>query len=181
MRAYEIFTDFGEPSPTAQYAYASRKALMPAIVSNRLDFFDLPVEYRNHSPKTLLKVLKFFTRDFKEAEIEAQLRAADIPYEKVFERKEEYRRFLAYFLANLYSSEKHQQAYELAKLYYTGWMTSTDVAFDMGYSGRIQEAICRWRVSQSMCFLCTATKCASRCWNVKAHFTRNASMISLRE
>lgn len=143
MRAYEIFTDFGEPSPTAQYAYASRKALMPAIVSNRLDFFDLPVEYRNHSPKTLLKVLKFFTRDFKEAEIEAQLRAADIPYEKVFERKEEYRRFLAYFLANLYSSEKHQQAYELAKLYYTGWMTSTDVAFDMGYSGRIQEAICR--------------------------------------
>lgn len=143
MKAYEIFAEFGGPSPTAHYAYASRKALMSAIVSDRLDFFDLPVEYRNHSPKTLLKVLKFCTRDFRESEIETQLRAADIPYEKVFERKEEYRRFLAYFLANLYSSEKHQQAYEVAKLYYAGWKTNTDVAFDMGYSGRIQEAICR--------------------------------------
>jgi len=143
MKAYEIFENFGTPLPAAQYACASRKALMPAIVSDRMDFFDLPVEYRNHSPKTLLKVLKFCARDVNETEIEAQLSAADIPYQKVFERMEEYRRFLKYFLANLYSSEKHRQAYEEAKPYYAGWKTNADAAFDMGYSGRIQEAICR--------------------------------------
>lgn len=143
LRAYELFRNLGKSAPAARYAYASRKALMPAIVSDRLDFFDLPVEYRNHSPETLLKVLKFCTRDGEEAEVEAQLKTAGIPFGRVFERKEEYHRFIAYFLANLYSPEKHQQAYELAKGYYTGWMTNSDVAFDMGYSGRIQEAICR--------------------------------------
>ena len=143
MKAHEVFSKFCGPSPTAKYSYASRKALMPAIVSNRLDFFDIPVEYRNHSPKTLLKVLKFCTKDLAEADIEALLRAAYIPSEKFFDRKEEYHRFLVSFLANLYSAEKHQQAYEVAKLYYAGWKTNTDVVFDLGYSGRIQEAICR--------------------------------------
>lgn len=143
IKAYEVFSSYFVDSPKSEYNYASRKSLFPAMIVNDIDFYDLPVEFRNHSPKTLLGVLKFCMKDISETEVANKLKEAGILYRKTFQSEHEYRCFLAYFLQNFYSREKHQKAYETVRLYYKNWETEKDVAFDLGYSGRIQAAISR--------------------------------------
>jgi hypothetical protein len=143
IKAYEMLAgSFADP-PKAEYNYASRKALFPAMITSEMDFYDLPVEFHNHSPKTLLRVLKFCMIDVPETEIEEKLKKAGFLYGKTFQTAHEYRCFLTYFLENFYSRERHRLAYETARLYYKDWKKDKDVAFDLGYSGRIQAAISR--------------------------------------
>ena len=52
MLAYNIFRN--EENPKGEYIYTSRKMLLPAMIESKEDFFDLPVEYRNHTPATIL-------------------------------------------------------------------------------------------------------------------------------
>lgn len=140
MKAYEIWNGNNRNAANSNYMYASRKAVMPGMIRSVADYYDLPVEYRNHSPETLLKVLEFAAFDIKEEKKEEIFKKAKLPYRKVFTQKEEYLKFIDIFLEQIYSEEKYKESYEAAKKYYAQ-IGKKDIAFDMGYSGRIQNAI----------------------------------------
>lgn len=140
MKAYEILNPEGWDVPKANYMYASRKSVMAGMIKSVADFYDLPVEYRNHSPRTLLKVLEFASANLSEKEKEEICRNYKIPYNKTFELREDYLKFIEVFLKHIYDEARYRESYDLAKEYYTQ-IQEHDLAFDMGYSGRIQNAI----------------------------------------
>lgn len=141
MKAYEEYYNMFNSIPNPQYIYTSRKALMPGMLIDELDFYDLPIEFRNHAPKTILKLLAFCTKDFNKQELEVKLKKNKILYNKPFESREEYNHFIRYYLGNLYDKEKHKDSINTARQYYSRLHKNDDVTFDMGYSGRIQGAL----------------------------------------
>ncbi|MDB2157103.1 MULTISPECIES: HAD-IA family hydrolase [Clostridium] len=143
MMVYEKYFEKFNDIPRAEYIYTSRKALLPGMLVNKSEYFDLPIEYRNHTPKTILKLLKFCSKDSEQSAIESILKQNGILYNKVFESEHEYTKFIKYYLENLYSQNKYEENYELAQKYYSKLHKINDVTFDLGYSGRIQGSVSR--------------------------------------
>lgn len=123
------------------YLQASRKALMPWIVKNRMNFYQLPVEYRAHTPETLLDILKFADCGMESSEWMTLLEQNGLNPGTPFESKEKYHSFIKLFLENRYDEEKHERAKRIISRYYER-INPGAIAFDMGYSGRIQTAVC---------------------------------------
>lgn len=142
MKAYEILNAGRDDVPEADYLYASRKAVLPGMIRSETDYYGLPVEYRNHSPESLLKVLEFASSDMDEETKEKICKQNGIAYHKVFTQKEEYLKFIDVFLQHIYDGAVYAESYETASRYYAG-IGEKDIAFDMGYSGRIQNAVSR--------------------------------------
>ncbi|MCC8104037.1 MAG: HAD-IA family hydrolase [Clostridiales bacterium] len=123
-----------------EYLYVSRKAVLPGMIHDTQDFFDLPIEYRNHTPRTMTALLEFCCRQLAEGELEEILEKRSISPERKFTGDGEYYRFIQVFLDELYSDQKLGQSRKLAESYYKR-ITNASVTFDMGYSGRIQNAV----------------------------------------
>nr|WP_272507417.1 HAD-IA family hydrolase [Clostridium aestuarii] len=143
MKIYEKYYEVYKDIPEAKYIYTSRKALLPGMIMDKLDFYNLPIEFRNHTPKTILFLLNFCSKDISSKDIEIKLKEKGILYNKVFEKKDEYNHFIKYYIENLYDCKKHEEAYDIAKDYYSILNRKKDITFDMGYSGRIQGAVSR--------------------------------------
>ena len=129
--------------PDISYMQASRKAVMPVILRERVNFYQMPIEYRAHTPMTLVRVLAFAADEekLKGPYLSSLLRKEKIDPEKPFESLKELHAFIDFFLGNLYDSKKHREAVCRVRKYY-GHIPDKSLAFDMGYSGRIQSAVC---------------------------------------
>ncbi len=141
-KAYEVVTQAQNGNTAkAHYLYASRKALLCGMIKSRQDFFCLPVVYANHSPKTMLELLKFAAKpEMTSKEHREILTDYGIMYDKRFEHEETYIRFIKAFTEKMYSKAKLEESRELARRYYDK-ISENALAFDLGYSGRIQAAI----------------------------------------
>ena len=125
------------------YMQASRKAVMPVLLRERVNFYQMPIEYRAHTPMTLVRVLSFAADEekMKDPYLSTLLKKAKIDPEKPFESLKELHAFIDFFSANLYDAGKHREAVRRVQKYY-GSIPDKSIAFDMGYSGRIQSAVC---------------------------------------
>lgn len=140
MLAYNRLRRVYPDAPIAEYLYTSRKALMPYILANPYDFYDMPVEITNHSPQTLMSILTFCIRDGIEKEFSNILKENKINSAACFKNREQYKLFISLFLTYAYDPTKHKKAKELCSSYYA-CISEGAAAVDMGYSGRIQGAI----------------------------------------
>lgn len=140
LQAYQIWNAANSDAAKASYLYASRKAVMPGMLHSKYDFYNLPVEYHNHTPKTLFSVLRFASKEIGEDEKKQICRKNKFEYEKAFPEYDEYIRFINVFLSEIYSEEVFEKNRSLAKEYYS-IIGGNDITFDMGYSGKIQSAI----------------------------------------
>ena len=151
LRSRSVQPDLYDPGSTpAQsdipdffYMQASRKAVMPVLLRERVNFYQLPIEYRAHTPRTLARVLAFAADEekMKEPHFSSLLKRAKIDPGKTFGSVKELHAFIDFFLENLYDQKKHREAVRRVKMYY-GKIPEKSLAFDMGYSGRIQSAVC---------------------------------------
>ena len=135
MKVFQIYAEHMCPEVQTEYMQASRKALMPVMIRDKVNFYQLPVEYRGHTPRTLLEVLGFATEAGEDAE------QKELDMDQPFQTLADFHRFMGFFLKELYSEEKHKKAKEMVREYYSA-LRKGDILFDMGYSGRIQSAIC---------------------------------------
>lgn len=142
MNSFRIYMRMLGEKDAADYLQASRRVVFPAMVKDRASYYQLPVEYRGHSPRTLFDILRFCMECRDCSELEEFCRKHEFQIDSVFSTKEEYMDFISCFLEELYSPQRHQEEYCLAREYYSQ-IGPKDVLFDMGYSGRIQAAICR--------------------------------------
>lgn len=122
------------------YLYLSRKALMPMIVKNQLDFFGLPLQYEAYSPLLIRRMLKFCSKETTQDAYELALDEAGIPVGRNFAGKQEYHVFIRWFLEKYYDAAAHKKQQKLLKQYFSG-ISESDLVFDMGYSGRLQKAL----------------------------------------
>lgn len=140
MRAYNILHDCFAKTPYANYLYASRKAVLPGMIRSKYDFYDLPIEYKNHSPKTIIQLLEFACDSTDLKTVKKICTENDISYEKTFPSKGTYLSFISIFLNELFDKKKFTESFNLAKEYFSV-IGKNDITFDMGYSGRIQKAL----------------------------------------
>ncbi|MGN1317736.1 MAG: HAD-IA family hydrolase [Lachnospirales bacterium] len=132
MLAYNILKN--ENDCQGKYIYTSRKLLLPVMIENKEDFYDLPVEFRNHTPNTILDLLTFCSGKYEKEDLPFNL-------DETFKDEESYFSFIKYFIKNIYNKEVHNKATQKCKKYYAPLAEGNNISFDMGYSGRIQTAV----------------------------------------
>lgn len=126
-----------------QYIQASRKAIMPILLKEKYNFYQLPIEYGAHTALTLSEVLSFaIPEDRLNADyLHEQLERNGIEANKAFNSVEELHKYMAFYFEYLYDSSEHAKEICKIKKYYS-IIADNSLAFDMGYSGRIQSALC---------------------------------------
>lgn len=140
MKIYEIVAKAYPAAPAAEYLYTSRKALMPWILKEPYDFYDMPIEIVNHSPITLTQILTFCSKNISESELRSTCENAGINPENNFKNKTAYRKFIKLFLLEIYDAKKHEEEKKICSDYYKR-IQDKEATVDLGYSGRIQGAI----------------------------------------
>ena len=147
MKAFRMYLASLSPEQSEfldmSYMQASRKAVMPVLLRERVNFYQMPIEYRAHTPMTLVRVLAFAVDEekMKDPDLSLLLKKAKIIPEKPFTSLKELHAFIDFFFVNLYDAAKHEEAVRRVQKYY-GRIPEKSIAFDMGYSGRIQSAVC---------------------------------------
>ena len=140
MQAVRIISEAeGTQDITFAYLPVSRKALLPMMLKDMDTLFDLPVSFRSQTPRSMLDLLDF-ANGKSAKETEKILHRASFAMEKQFRDRVEYVRFLQLFWEELYEKGKHEDARRTCCAFFQD-VTPDDVLFDLGYSGRIQQAI----------------------------------------
>jgi len=138
-----------------EYAFVSRRSLLPLMAESPEDLYFLPIEPRAHTPATLTELLRFAAKEgtavdesggsgkaehrLGQAWLEVLSRlgfAAD----SRFEDREECDEFMKAFIEYAYDPGRHAESAEAAKAYLKAY-DGSELFFDVGYSGRIQAAI----------------------------------------
>ena len=140
MKAFEVYKKYSGNAVNVSYLQTSRKSLLPVMLEDKLSFYQLPVEYRAHTPETLFKLISFASDKFNDNEIKNALHKAGIDYEKPIADEEAYAKLIGFYLENIYCKERHEEAKAKVRSYFKR-VNEGDIAFDMGYSGRIQSAL----------------------------------------
>lgn len=142
MKAYKLYRRYlGRREDGISYLQTSRKSLLPLIAKDQVSFYQLPVEFRAHTPMTLLEMVAFASKPVDAAQKRALLRSCNIDPDAFIPDEEMFKRTIRCFLEHLYSEEQHRSGCEAIRAYFHR-IAPGDVLFDMGYSGRIQAAIC---------------------------------------
>ncbi len=141
MEACKIFS-LAEPRLRIRYNYiqASRKALMPVIIRSKQDFYQMPVEIRGQTPISLLKILAFSSKEISEDDLARMENTLNINLNSKIGSRDEFERFINYYLTHFYSEDRHRDAQRIVSRYYSQ-IKPEDAIFDIGYSGRIIDAI----------------------------------------
>ncbi len=140
MKAYERYRSYTGTDVEISYLHTSRKALLPIIAGDRTAFYQLPVEYRAHTPMSLLKLLSFAYPACTDDKLRSVLKANRIAPDGYIPDEPHYIEVIRCFLEQLYQEDCHAQARATIEEYFSR-IKPGDIAFDMGYSGRIQAAI----------------------------------------
>lgn len=141
IKVYKKYQQNSGTNVSVSYMQASRRALLPAIVKEKINFYQLPIEYRGHTPNTLLSMLDFAAQDISSSEWGELLKKNEMKADAPFEDSSDYYKFINVFLGAIYSKEKHRIEYQKARQYYAR-VVPNSLVFDIGYSGRIHAAIC---------------------------------------
>lgn len=154
-KAYDICYQYNKNLPKSEYIQGSRKLLLPVLLKNERDFYDIPgAIYYLYSPYKIILLLWVFTKysaanDFhhatyeeQEEEIKESVQRAGFGYYNNFASKEEMSRFMTLFLAKFYNIKNHEILKGNIEEYYREYQKG-DVLFDAGYSGKLPNAICK--------------------------------------
>lgn len=139
--SYSTFLNGLKGENNSLYVQASRKALMPYILSDILDLFSLPIEYKAHTPETVYEMLEFLAKQDSSADLFEKLEEIGMNRMDNFCTKEQLNRFINMFIEICYDKNRHEDEKKLVEDYYDN-LPNKSITFDMGYSGRIQTAIC---------------------------------------
>lgn len=137
MEAFKILKDLYKDAPETEYMYVSRKALIPVMLSNKMDFYKLSevVQYQNHSPKGMLKYLKnVVTVD--EGKLENLCLNEQIEYKQNFNTIENFNKYLRIIVNNFWKQEEHDIKRAKLNKYFANILGEKPAVFDVGYSGR---------------------------------------------
>ncbi len=181
MKTYEKLRQYRPELPESVYLHVSRLSLLPVMVRESIDLFDLPIDITRHTPKSVLKLLAFCSREGLDSENartalyqacgKAREKALEMPpgqlqetesgaadengcgngknsYEDWLQSpftKASFRRFIAAFIRHGYDKKAHEASRKRIRDYFQAdpsrVLDGNTAIFDMGYSGRIAQAI----------------------------------------
>ena len=137
LESYKIMKELYSNPAVEEYLYVSRKALIPVMIVDKLDFYNLSeiIEIQTHSPKNVIKYVKNIL-DIDEEKLEKLCKEQNISYTKKFQNNEEFNRYIKILVDNFYDEARHKEKREKLKEYFNKIMGDKPATFDVGYSGR---------------------------------------------
>lgn len=137
LESYKIMKELYSNPAAEEYLYVSRKALIPVMIVDKLDFYKLSeiIEIQTHSPKNVIKYVKNIL-DIDEEKLEKLCKEQNISYTKKFQNNEEFNRYIKILVDNFYDEARHKEKREKLKEYFNKIMGDKPATFDVGYSGR---------------------------------------------
>ena len=141
MKIFEIYGKAFSKKVKCRYLHASRKITLPLTIEDKNDLYDLPIEKNNHTPLSVCRLLSFCIKP-DESSLEDELIANGFLPEKTLQSDKELYRLIDFIAMNWFDLTKLNKKKKVIKQYYS-CIEDNSIAFDMGYSGRIQSAVCR--------------------------------------
>lgn len=137
LESYKIMKELYSNPAVEEYLYVSRKALIPVMIVDKLDFYKLSeiIEIQTHSPKNVIKYVKNIL-DIDEEKLKKLCKEQNISYTKKFQNNEEFNRYIKILVDNFYDEARHKEKREKLKEYFNKIMGDKPATFDVGYSGR---------------------------------------------
>ena len=139
MKVFEIYNSIFDNKISFEYLHASRTLTLPFLISEASDLYDLNIERNNHTPMSICKMLSFCLRSSSDEKNDL-LEQGFVP-ENSFLDEKEYYRFIDYIASTRFDKGKLKWNQDKLKKYFSR-IKDNSVVFDMGYSGRIQSAVC---------------------------------------
>lgn len=136
MEAYNKLSKIYSNVPKSEYMYVSRKALIPVMIQSDLDFYRLSeiVDYRKHSPKSLIKYLK--TVLVLDDKLQENCENNGIEFERKFDSLLDFNKYLKFLIDNYFDKKTHAENSKKFKTYFDNILGKNPAVFDVGYSGR---------------------------------------------
>ena len=146
--AKRIFDDYcgtkGDSTIRTDYFYATRKALLPYLIRNQSDFYDINqcIECDKHTPEDILQMYASILKPLTE-ELREQYAERGVSLHETLETQKDFVRFinalleLSYDEALLGGGDK--RICEAIRQHFG----EHEAAFDIGYSGRLQSILSR--------------------------------------
>lgn len=125
----------------SSYVPCSRMCLMPWIIEDEQGLYALPVEYRYHTPLSLLTLLENYFPRRSEDDLIDMVKEAGFEPGACFAEENEYYLFITWFKDNLFCRELLEVEKRKVSAYYREQIPTGSLVFDLGYSGRILSAL----------------------------------------
>lgn len=140
---FDIIAQNVQDAPISNYLYASRRSLIPIMIKEKVDLYDLDsiISIYQQTPKKIINLLKDILSDEIQLNLEQKCYINGIVPEKNFENKYEFNKFIEVLINNYYDKNKIEKYKKMAFLYFDNIITEKDCIFDIGYSGKLPVSI----------------------------------------
>lgn len=138
MQIYNILKKYYKDVPEAKYLRVSRKALISAMIINKMDLYKLTdvINIKNHTPKYLIKYTKQSLKDIPEEKIKQIIESKGIKYEENIKDKQKFNKLVKIIIEELFDEEKNNIKIKKLKEFFGQYFEDKSATFDVGYSGR---------------------------------------------
>ncbi|MBQ8659897.1 MAG: glycosyltransferase [Bacilli bacterium] len=137
METYRIMKELHTDLPEIEYMYVSRRALIPTMITSKLDFYKLSeiVNFDNHSPKSIIKYIESIV-NIDVDKLKELCDKEKIKFESKFKTIEEFNKYIKVIVDNFYDEDVHNKKRESLRKYFDKILGEKPGVFDVGYSGR---------------------------------------------
>lgn len=138
MKTYNLMKKYYNEVPDAKYLRVSRKALISAMIINKIDLYKLidVINIENHNPHYVIKYIKDSIKDYKEEEIKQIIEKNGIKYKENIKTKQRFNKLVKIISKELFDEEKNKVKINKLKKYFGEYFEEKSATFDVGYSGR---------------------------------------------
>ena len=138
MEIYNILKKYYKNVPEAKYLRVSRKALISAMIIDKIDLYKLTdiINIDNHNPKYIIKYVKDSVKDYKDEEIKNIIEKNGIKYEEDIKTKQKFNKLVKIIINELFDEEKNNKKTRKLREYFGKYFEDRSATFDLGYSGR---------------------------------------------
>ncbi len=138
MEIYNILKKYYKNVPEAKYLRVSRKALISAMIIDKIDLYKLTdiINIDNHNPKYIIKYVKDSLKDYKDEEIKNIIEKNGIKYEEDIKTKQKFNKLVKIIINELFDEEKNNKKTRKLREYFGKYFEDRSATFDLGYSGR---------------------------------------------
>ena len=138
MEIYNILKKYYTNVPEAKYLRVSRKALISAMIINKIDLYKLTdvINIENHTPKYIIKYIKESIKNIPDEEIKNIIEENGIKYDEDIKTIQKFNGLVKVISDKLFDEEKNNIKIEKLKKYFGEFYEDKSATFDLGYSGR---------------------------------------------
>ena len=137
IKCYAIMKKYYEKQPQEEYLYISRKALIPIIIQDKMDFYKL-VETLNIEKNTPLTIFKYVREliNFDDKRFISECKKRKLNANAKLKTMEEFNTVIDIIIDKFYDKEKHEYSMKIFKDYFKNIYGNHSATFDIGYSAR---------------------------------------------